>query len=709
MAIIGKIRKHSALAVILVGIAITAFIVSDLFTGRGRGGRKRSIPEIGRIENVEITNIEFSRRVEENLEIQRSNQNKENLTQQEAYEVRNSTWNQFVNEIIMGNEYDHLGLAVTTEELFDLVQGQNPHRLILQYFVDPNTGAYNPQMVINFLQNLDNMDPDVKKQWLNLEKYIKEDRLSQKYQNLVSKGYYVPQAFAKMDYDAKKRNAEVRYVAIRYTTLPDADVTLTDKDYEAYYEKNKKMYEQDASRDIDYIIFDVQPSTTDRSEARESAYKIYDDFRNALDYITFVNSTSDERYDSTWHKKGTLPVLIDSVAFNSTPGTFIAPFEDGGAWYMARVMDMQARPDSMKAEHILVAYKGALRAAESITRTKEQAERTADSLFNIVKADKTKLQALAMMMSDDGSAKNNNGDLGWFADGSMIGPFNEAVRNGTIGDVVKVETPFGYHIVKVTGKKDPTPKVRVAIVKRNVVPSSKTYQDIYMQASTFAGENSTREKFDKTVTDQGLNKRNATYLREMANSIPGIENPREIIRWAFTKGIEMGNVSPVFDVGGAYVVAVLTIVREKGTMPLEQMKENLKNFVLNEKKAETIKERLKGSSTDIYQIARDFNSKVDTNLTLTFASRNLPGFGSEYQVIGEVFTMKEGDQSEPIQGNGGVFVVKLDRFYEPPSAPNYNQSRDQLAGAFRSRVTSNYMFTALQKKADIEDYRLTFY
>jgi peptidyl-prolyl cis-trans isomerase D len=706
MAIIGRIRKHSALAVILVGVAIAAFILSDLFTGRGRGSR---MPEVGQIEGVEITGIEYNRRVEDNIEIQRTNQNKENLTAQESFEVRNSTWNQILNEVIMGKEYEKLGLTVTKEELFDLVQGPRPHRLITQYFTDPNTGQYSPQVVLNFLQNLDNVDPEVKKQWLNIEKFIKEDRLSQKYQTLVAKGYYVPEAFARMDYESKKKNAEVRYVAIRYTSIPDDEVTLTDKDYEAYYEKNKHLYEQDASRDIDYVIFDVQPSAEDRTDARESVYRIYDDFRNATDIATFVNSTSDERYDSAWQKKGTLPVLIDSIAFNSTPGTFIPPFEDGTAWYMARVMDMQSRPDSMKADHILVAYQGAMRADPSVTRTREDAERRADSIFNVLKADKTKLQALAFQLSDDPSAKQNNGDLGWFVDGSMVGPFNEAVVNNKVGDVVMAETMFGFHILKVTDKKAPVQKVRVAVVKRAVEPSSKTFQDIYTQASTFAGENNSREKFERTVTDQGLNKRSATYLREMGNSIPGIENPREIIRWAFFENIKLGEVSPVFDVGGSYVVAVLTTIREKGPIPLEQMKENLKTFVLNEKKAEIIKGRLEGASSDIYQIARDFNTKVDTNLSITFSSRNIPGFGSEFQVIGEIFTMNEGDQSEPIQGNGGVFIVKLDRFYEPAAPANFAQNRDQLQGAFRSRVTSNAVFTALQKKADITDNRLMFY
>lgn len=708
MALIGTIRKHSALAVILVGVAITAFIVSDLFTGRGKRGH--ALPSIGMIAGEEITVKDYNQRVEDNIEIQRSNQNKANLTAQETFDIRQSTWTQYLNEIIMGKEYDNLGLTVTTDELFALVQGPHPHSLIRQYFQDPATKQYSPEMVLNFLQNLDNMKPEVKKQWLNLEKYIKDDRLTQKYQALVAKAYYVPQAFAAMDFQNKKKNAEIRDVAIRYTTIKDEDVVLADKDYEAYYEKNKQMYEQEPSRDLDYVVFDVLPSSEDRTQTRESVNQIYSDFRNTPDYATFVNSTSDKRYDSTWFKKGQLPVTIDSLLFSSPVGTFVPPYEDNNAWHMARLMDIQARPDSMKAEHILISYKGAYKAAESIKRTKEEADRLADSLLNVLRVDDTKLKALASRFSDDGSAKENNGDLGWFADGNMVYQFNEAVLKGKVGDLVKVSTPFGFHVIKITGKHEPVTKIRAAIIDRAIAPSSKTFQDIYTKASTFAGENNTRTKFETAVTDQGLNKRSATYQKEMGNSIPGIDNPREIVRWAFTEGIKKDEISPVFDVGGSYVVAVLTTVRQKGVMPLEQVKDNIKNFVMNEKKASIIKDKYKSAgSSDIYQIARDFNTKVDTNLTLTFASRNIPGFGSEFQVIGEIFTLKEGDLSEPIQGNGGVFVVKVDRFYEPPQPANYNANRDQMTAAFRSRMSSNPMFSALQKKAKVEDNRILYF
>jgi peptidyl-prolyl cis-trans isomerase D len=291
----------------------------------------------------------------------------------------------------------------------------------------------------------------------------------------------------------------------------------------------------------------------------------------------------------------------------------------------------------------------------------------------------------------------------------MVGPFNQAVVNGKVGDIVKVETVFGFHVVKITGRLDPVKKVRVAVIDRAIEPSTKTFQDIYTQASSFAGENNSLEKFNKAVEEKGLNKRQATYLRDMTNSIPGIEMPREIVRWTYYDGIKFGEVSPVFDVGGAYVVACLTSIREKGTIPLSQIKENLRSFVLNDKKAEYIQNKIGNSSGDLFQIARDFNAKVDTNLNLTFASRNIPGFGSEYQVIGQIFSMKSGEQSSPIKGNGAVFVVIVDRIIEPAENMSFDAYKAQLMSGFKSRVSSNTVFTALQDKTKIEDNRRLYF
>jgi len=703
MAVIGSIRKHSALAVIIVGIAIAAFVLSDLF----KQGRS-SAPPVGIVDGEEVLITDYNRKVDENIEIQKANQQKETLSPVETFNIKTSTWNQFLAELIMGKEYEELGLVVSSDELFDQVQGPDPHSVIKQYFVDPNTNQYSSEAVLNFLQNLDGMDATTRGQWLNLERYIKEDRLRTKYNTLVAKGYYVPDAFAEMDYMSKRVNAEMLYVAPKFAGIADSLVTINDEDYEKYYEDHKYLYEQEDLRDIDYVVFNVLPSDEDRINIEQNFMQIYDEFLVVEDVPAFVNTTSDNRYDSTFFKEGQLPVQIDSLMFNSRVGAFSEAYQENNAWHAAKLMDVQLRPDSMKAEHVLIAYRGAFRADESIVRTKEDAEALADSLLSLVARDRTKIKELAIQFSDDGSAQQNSGDLGWFADGQMVHPFNEACLNGRPGDVLVTETIFGYHVIHITGKQTPVKKIRIAMIDRSIDASSTTFQETYTQASIFAGENNTVDKFEQAVVDQGLNKRSAASMAKMASTLPGLQNAREIVRWAYFDGINVGDVSPVFDVGGSYVVAIVTLAREKGYVPLDQLKDALKMFVANDKKAEYIK-NIAANAADINALSAVLHAPVDTSKNLTFSSRNIPGFGSEYEVIGGVFGSEPSGNLQPFKGNGGVFFVLLNGFTNPGQASNLVLYKNQLKTAFTSRVNNNYIYTALEKQAEIEDNRLMYF
>jgi len=706
MAVIGRIRKHSSLAVIIVGVAIAAFVLSDLFKGGGRTN-----PPVVVINGEEITYNDFNIRLEQGLENARLNSGKENLSAREIMDVRAQTWNGVLTDEIMGKEYDELGLIVSPDELFDQVQGPNPHSLIRQYFVDPQTNMYDPQLVLRYLQNLDQMDPQAKQQWLELERFIKKDRRVQKYNNLVTNGYYIPRPFAQMDFDSKRKSAEVRYLAAKFADISDSIISVTEADYEAYYDKNSYQFEQEESRDIDYVVFDILPSESDREATREKIFNLYDEFLASDEPIYFVNSTSDNNYDSSWRKKGTLAVEMDSIMFSSPIGTNVPPYLQDEAWHFAKLLEIQNRPDSMKAEHILIAYAGALRAVPEAVRTKEEAELLADSLLNVVTSGNVDFGALAKEYSNDQSAQQNNGDLGWFADGMMVYPFNQAVFEGETGDYTLAESQFGYHVIKITGKKDFSDKVRLAIVDRALEASSQTDQDIYVEASRFAFENKTMNDFMLAVNEEGLNLRSGTFLRQDTYTMPGIDNAREIVRWTYNEDFEEGDVIPkVFDVDGQYVVAVLKAIRNKGVMPLDQVRTNITTFVTNEKKTEYIMDQIESApDNDMYQLASAMNAKVDTNTSLTFSARNIPGFGSEYSVIGSIFAMNEGDVSDPLQGNGGVFIVALDKMNEPTESSNLSIYKNQLEATFKSRITGNVIFTALQKESNIEDNRILYY
>ncbi|MBC8487813.1 MAG: SurA N-terminal domain-containing protein, partial [Bacteroidetes bacterium] len=431
MALIGTIRKQSGLLVIIVGVALAAFVLGD-FLKPGSGRRTVNIAEI---YGEDITYSEFNNKFEQNLENQKRNQKKENLTSEEMFRLRQQTWDQIIQNIVLDKEYEELGLVVSTDELFDQIQGEEPHSYILQYFKDPQTQQYDPELVRNYIKQLNQMDATSRNQWEIFVEAIKEDREKTKLKNLISKGWFIPDTFLYKDFNEKKAIAKIRLVGARYNTINDSLVTVTDKDFRKYYEDYKQNYKQQASRDIDYIIFDVKPSAKDRKAIREETYLIFEDFKKAGNIPLFVNAESDNRYDSTFFKEGELPVRIDSVMFNSPVGTFVDPYLEDNAWHMAKLMDIQFRPDSMKASHILISYAGAYMSGENVTRTKEEAEAFADSLLNVINASPDKIEILAIEFSNDPSAAENSGNLDWFADGSMVYQFNNAVLKGQVGDI----------------------------------------------------------------------------------------------------------------------------------------------------------------------------------------------------------------------------------------------------------------------------------
>ncbi len=704
MAVIGSIRKRSGLLIVIIGVALAAFVLGDFVKSKP----KQSM-NIGSVEGEEITIMDFNREVDKNIENTKQQQKKERLTQSETYSVRDLTWDQMVRMLIMNEQYDELGIVVRPDELFDLVQGPNPHSVITQYFTNPQTGLYDRAAVLNYLQNLDKLDPQSKAQWVQVENYIKEDRMRSKYNSLISKAYYVPEVLAKMIYSEDNDKATIEYVAVKYTDIADSIVSVTDEDYEKYYDDNKYRYEQKTARDIDYVVFNVRPSQEDMGAATKEMESIYEDFKNTSSVIGFVNANSDNSYDSTWKAERSLPVEVDSLMFNSEIGTVSKPYRNGNTFHLARLVATEMRPDSMKATHILIAYAGAMRAMPENTRTAIQAKILADSLLNVVKASPNKIESLAINFSDDGTAKDNSGDLGWFADGSMVTSFNNAVIKTEEGGITIAESPFGFHVIKVTGKKDISKKVRVAMINQEVLPSSETYQNIFADASKLASENHSKEDFDAAVKEMRLNKRTAPKVEALSNYITGVPNARQVIRWSFNEDVETGSVSDVFDLDGMYLVATVAKTYEEGYPEIDEIKNRLTTFVTNEKKGDYLSKKMKMYNGDFDKIVAEVGGKKDEVASLNFSSRNIKGFGRENIVIGNIFAQTAATTLEPIAGAGGAFVVKISNLSPAAETNNYAFSKTKIIDGFQRRVNQDFVYKAIKDVSDIEDNRLMFY
>jgi peptidyl-prolyl cis-trans isomerase D len=705
MAIIGKIRKHSGLAVIIVGVAIAAFVIGDFGKKQARG-----TDDIGVVNGENIPYIEFNTKVDKNLEAQKENTGNDKITDQETYQVRQSTWTSAVKEILMGNEYEELGLTVSPEELFDQVQGRQPHRFILQYFKDPATGQYNPAMVLNYLKNLDKMEPKAKAQWLSFEKAIKDDRQETKFNNLVIKGYYTPKAFLKKEYVNQNRSIKVLSVAGEANTIADNTVKLTDADYQKFYDKNKPYFFMEESyRDLDYVVFDVKPSDADRKRTAQDVAQLYKDFQSSSDVLIFTHANSDAKTDTSFIAKGKYPAQLDTLLFSTKPGTLIPPFETGNTWYMAKVLDLQQRPDSMKGSQILLAFAGT--GNENIKRTKAEAKAKIDSLLNVLKKNPGQFAEAARKYSDYPSAKEDGGDLKWFPDGNPnFDPFFKAGLELKPNEMKVVETRIGYSLFMLTDKTKPVTKVKAAVLTRAIEPSNQTFQDTYMKASAFAGQHKTPEAFEKAAASMGLQKRSAPNVREMDSYVMGLPSAREMVRWAFAEKTKVGEVSPVFDLTGKYGIAVLKGITPKGQQQLEAIKARIEPSVKSLKKVEMLAENMKkmaATTKDIAVLAGQMNTKIDTAM-VTLGGFNRSSVGREPELVGQLFWMKKGELQGPLTGNYSAYFVVITEVNEPPAKEDFSYEKMQSQQNFSQRA-AGALYTALEKSAKITDNRLRFY
>ena len=728
MAAIGKIRQHGGFLTVVIGIALASFVIGpkalDLIFKSGPEFDRTSIA----IVNEEKVNIDyFNSKVEEQVENFKQSQKKENLTADERYSLTMQVWDQVKKETLLHQEELKIGLVKINEngvigisrgEYTDMIIGKNPHPVIVQNFTDQQTGQFNPEYVKQFLTNveqgLNSENPKDReqamlsnKQWNSLSVYIKEDRLSQKYYNLIKKAYYIPTTLAKQEYTDRNSNSVVRYTAVRYGVINDEDAVPTDADYTEYYNAHLNEFEQkEESRKIDYVIWNVRPSAEDMQALQHDIEEIKAglhtiDLESAPSY---VNSYRDSRYDSTWRKAGDLSPFIDSLAFASEKGGILGPWTENNAMHVARVIDTQMRPDSMRASHILISYSGAYGAAEDVVRTKIGAKALADSLLEVVQTGD--FSSLALENSDDPSAKENSGDLNWFADGQMTPAFNQACIDNNIDDVLLIETTFGFHILKITGKKEDSKKIRLAQINLRIKFSKETHNKAFTDATHFASRVNNAESFDSVSTNNQLNVMKGDFLKEMDASVMGINASRSIIQWMFNKETVKGNISDVFDYDNTIVVAILNDIRPKGVAPMEDVKEFIKPLVIRDVKAKQLIEKL-GSASDINQFATNNNIAVDS-ATISFNTYSLPIYGPEQNVQGHMFADKTGIMG-PLQGDQGVYVFVVDNVNPAPENKlDYRFTKEQVIGGF-VQMADQGAYNAIDEAAEISDFRKFVY
>jgi len=707
MATLQTIRTRAGLLIaIVIGISLAAFILGDLLQSGSSIFQKNQM-EIGEINGETIQYPDFQRQVEELGEIYKQNTQQTQLDENSWVQVREQTWQNTVQKIVMGDVYKDLGIEITSEELFDMLQGANLHPIIQQLFRNPNTGQVDRGAVINFLKQLEtSVAPEQKAYWLYLEKQIVEERTQSKYSNMVGKGLFVTSAEAQESLATGNKTINFDYIALNHNTVTDSAVSVSEKDLKDYYNANKNNFKQEKIRDVEYITYTVKPSAADFKDAETWITDIKDDFANAANNIQFVNSNSDVSFDGTWYKKESLPENLATWVFDEGAqlNSVFGPYFENESYTLAKLDSLAMLPDSVKARHILLK-----------PNTQEellQLQLLADSLKTVIEKGGN-FASLALQYSTDQGSAINGGDLGWFGRGQMVLPFEEAAFKNDENEVSIVTSQFGIHVIQTTDRGKLSQKARVALLVRNVQPSTRTYQDTYAQASKFASENTNAEKFNAAIVAEKLNKLTAT-VRENDRDIIGLENARILIRAAYEA--KTGNIltttqgSPIFELGNNFVIGILTKATEEGISTFEESKTRVELAVTKEKKAEYLSKKAAAAiegKTDLQSVASQLNSSVKNANNINFNSFSIPGLGAEPAVVGTVSSLNVDKISKPIAGNDGVYIVKVTSVSENPNK-DVDAERERLAQSMGFRASSQVL-EAQRKKADIVDKRSKFY
>ncbi len=706
MATLQKLRNRAGLLIsIIIGFALLGFILNDLFGSKSKRSLfSNSQYEIAEISGKSIPQKDYLKKVDNMASVYKFTLGRNNLNEVFMDNIRTDVWEKMVQDFVMEKQYKELGLAVSSDELFDMFQGSNPHPLIRQFFSDRETGQVNRSQLFRFLQETqEDNNVEEKRFRIYLENEIHRYTIFLKYDNLISKGLNTTTLEAKRMLNESNKTVNFDFVVQRFNTVPDSVIAIKEKEITDYYKKHKTDFEQDASRDIRYIYFEVVPSEDDYNTAEKEINEIKSRFIEAQDIKLFVENNSDLPYDYRNYTYDSLPEILRDSLFDAKIGTICGPYFEDGSYKLARLTEINYLPDSVRARQIFLPRS---------QRNAVQVLKLADSLKNMIVEKRADFAELAMTNSVDATAKEG-GDMGWFSESDLIylKSLSDSCFFGKIGDVKMIATSYGYHIVEILEQSARVKKVQIGIVVKKVRVSEETDRGYFMYASEFAGLNNTYDKFNAAIEKQDLVPRFAKNLNPLEKNITGLDSPRALVKWAYDN--DEHAVSGVFRLGDKLVIAAIDKVRLKGHAPVEDVRAEIEIEVKKEKKAEFIIKSLSGKLNDIKsleELASELNTEVQTATNIRFTSRSIGAAGIEPNVISTALVLDAGTLSDPITGNSGVYIITVTDVNDAPE-PVYADVRREMQFMERNYITRVYYsaYEVLKEMAKIKDLRTKFF
>lgn len=685
------IRKNIKFIVFLIVLSMIIFVVTDLIGNLNRGVSFSNA--VGEVYGEEISLSEYNAKVDQVLA---NNPNVDNAT---AEQYIQQTFDGLVNEIIMGREYDAAGIKVGAEdELNDLLTGKGVSAIAKQYLSQPGM-PFDPNQVKQILANAQ-QDEKMKAQVDNLIQYIMDSRQQEKFFFAVKSGMMPSENEIVAKYNEDNRKVSFSFLSVNYNVIADSLVTVSDYDYEKYYESHKEAFKQEDETFIKYVKFEKKPQKEDSIAALTKITNVISGLKKTTDEAKFfAENGSETPLDTTWKRADmlspTISALVSSIAVDSVVG----PFPNGQLMQVFKLVGIKEDTvPNVRIRHILIPVMGA---------TKEdtiKAKTTAADVFK--KTTSANFGEMVFTHSMDFGTKNNGGELGWYVKG-MYGPeFDEAVLSAAKGKIIgPIKSPQGYHIIEILDRTNKLYQAAEFSVK--IEAGNKTIDALFKDANIFAAEVQQSGNIEQSATNLGFDLRVSPGIKTNMTALPGLVNSKEIAYWALNG--EEGALSPVFNMDDAFVVAMITEKKEKGYKSLDDVKTQIERPVINIKKAGLIMEKLSTiKDTDLEKIKTAYGpgAFVSAADNITFNSQYIPGIGSDNYMLGKLFTLKKDELSAPIRGMGAVYIVKITNVVEPtPLTPEEITSRRNSALITKQTGIDNRLYQGLREIADIKDFR----
>jgi peptidyl-prolyl cis-trans isomerase D len=718
MAILNKIRQRSLFLILVIAMALFAFVLADVFKNSD-GFSTADQNLLATINGIDIERDDFEKEFQN--QIRRQNSDKYKGPKLSDKQIRDNVWSVELRSVILKNQFNRIGIFVEKNQMRSLIKNFSFNEF------KNEDGLFDENKLNEFIANLKEISPlkypfnggEINyNDWNNIESDLAQNALDNSYSNMISSGLRSTLFDGKTNYHFQNDNADIKFVYFPYSSIPDSLTSVSNADLTAYIKGNSKKYSVEKSRDLVYVKFDASPSVKDEKDIADNLSKLIIDreeysekvlgFKNTADPESFLNRYSDIKLSNSYVFENAFDIENSSKIFNLKPGDLYGPYKEKGFMKITKLLDTKMISDSTEVRHILISYTGLGMSnlnEEPITRTEAQAKTTADSIYRLVKRNRNNFKKVLDLSSDTPSIQRGGirkfpYNAQGFGDKFKVFSFESKV-----GEISVIESNLGFHVVEILSQNKKRKAVKVADLGLKIEPSSGTLDSVYNSANKFQ-ELASKSDFRVVAKENNYTLKTTNKIKELDENIPSLGAQRDLIKWLYNERTDVGDFKEYDLKNGSIVVAMLASINKAGLISNENAPLSAIAAIKNNKKADLILKKIKGKT--LPQISENQNQKIQTALAVNISSPTLSGVGNEPEVIGSSFGLEEGQTSKAILGNKGVFYIYLEKLNIAPDLPNYLMFSNNLSAAKINNLKTK-IYEALKEVSEIVDNRALFY